>query len=96
MKRLKWGLQPLFRSLFHSLETKLAWPSYSGCVLLGLAIFFFIAATNTLSGWLYVMSGMILALLTIALWLVRQNLRRLTVECRLRRRCRWAMCSSFD
>lgn len=80
MKRLKWGLQPLFRSLFHSLETKLAWPSYSGCVLLGLAIFFFIAATNTLSGWLYVMSGMILALLTIALWLVRQNLRRLTVE----------------
>lgn len=76
MKRFKWGLQPLF----HSLEAKLAWPSYSGCVLLGLAVFFFIAATNTLSGWLYVMSGMILALLIIALWLVRQNLRRLTVE----------------
>ncbi len=80
MKRFKWGLQPLFRSLFQTLETKLAWPSYSGCVLLGLAVFFFIAATNTLSGWLYVMSGVILALLTIALWLVRQNLRRLTVE----------------
>ena len=80
MKRLKWGLQPLFRSFFRSLEVKLAWPSYSGGVLLGLAVFFFIAATNTLSGWLYVMSGVILALLTIALWLVRQNLRRLTVE----------------
>ena len=66
-------------AIFHSIETKLAWPSYSGCVLLGLAVFFFIAATNTLSGWLYVMSGMILALLAIALWLVRQNLRRLTV-----------------
>lgn len=80
MKRFKWRLQSLFRSLRYSLETRLAWPSYSGCVLLGLAVFFFIAATNTLSGWLYVMSGIILALLAIALWLVRQNLRRLTVE----------------
>ena len=75
MKRLKMTIS----AIFHSIEAKLAWPSYSGCVLLGLAVFFFIAATNTLSGWLYVMSGMILALLAIALWLVRQNLRRLTL-----------------
>ena len=33
-----------------------------------------------MTGWLYVMSGIILALLTIALWLVRQNLRGLTVD----------------
>ena len=80
LKHLKWRRQAFLRSLFRSIEEKLAWPSYSGCVLLGLAVFFFIAATNTLTGWLYVMSGVILALLTIALWLVRQNLRGLTVE----------------
>jgi uncharacterized protein (DUF58 family) len=66
--------------LLSSTESRLALPSYSGCVLLGLAGFFFIAATNTLSGWLYVMSGVILALMAIALWLVRQNLRGLTVS----------------
>ncbi len=73
------GPRTALRRLLHSTESKLAVPSYSGCVLLGLAGFFFIAATNTLSGWLYVMSGVILALMAIALWLVRQNLRGLTV-----------------
>jgi uncharacterized protein (DUF58 family) len=73
------GTRSALQRLLHSAELKLALPSYSGCVLLGLAGFFFIAATNTLSGWLYVMSGVILALMAIALWLVRQNLRGLTV-----------------
>ncbi len=73
------GPRSALQRLLNSTELKLALPSYSGCVLLGLAGFFFIAATNTLSGWLYVMSGVILALMAIALWLVRQNLRGLTV-----------------
>jgi uncharacterized protein (DUF58 family) len=76
MKGPRYALQ----RLLHSTESKLALPSYSGCVLLGLAGFFFIAATNTLSGWLYVMSGVILALMAIALWLVRDNLRFLSLE----------------
>ncbi len=80
MKSPKSVLRQLAQNVKINLETKGAQPSYSGGVLLGLAGFFFIAATNTLSGWLYVMSGVILALMAIALWLVRQNLRQLTVE----------------
>jgi uncharacterized protein (DUF58 family) len=48
------------------LETRWAAPDYSGWLLLGLAVFFFGAATNTMSGWLYVMSGVMAALLGVA------------------------------
>jgi|694.fasta_scaffold01300_18 uncharacterized protein (DUF58 family) len=41
-------------------------PAYSGWLLLGLMIFFLGAATNTLAGWLYVISGGMAALLAIA------------------------------
>ncbi len=49
-------------------------PAYSGWLLLGLMFFFLGAATNTLSGWLYVISGGMAALLAIA---VRQPVRQL-------------------
>jgi uncharacterized protein (DUF58 family) len=70
----------LFRRFSHYLERRWVAPAYVGWVLLGLAVFFFAAATNTLSGWLYVMSGLLLALLAIAAILPPRNLSGLKVE----------------
>ena len=50
----------------HWLETRWVTPAYAGWVLLGLTLFFLLAAANTLAGWLYVLSGLGLALLAIA------------------------------
>ena len=41
-------------------------PAYSGWLLLGLMVFFLGAATNTLAGWLYVISGGMAALLALS------------------------------
>ena len=68
------------KSFLKILEHRLAVPSYSGVVLSGFALFFFVAATNTMAGWLYVMSGLILALLGIATVSVRRNLRGIWVD----------------
>lgn len=54
-------------------------PAYGGWLLGSLALFFFGAATNTLSGWLYVMSGVIFALLLFAAILPIQTVRQLKV-----------------
>lgn len=62
------------------LETRFCTPAYSGWVLLGLAICFFGAATNTMAGWLYVLSGLISALLIIGAILPGRSLRHLTVS----------------
>lgn len=59
------------------LEAHWVTPAFSGWLLIGLSIFFFIAGTNTLSGWLYVLSGIGLALLAIAALLPRRTLRQL-------------------
>ncbi|MBE9138275.1 DUF58 domain-containing protein [Nodosilinea sp. LEGE 07088] len=61
------------------LERRWVNPAYGGWLLLGLAVFFFAAATNTLAGWLYVMSGVMLALLTVAALLPPRNLKGLVV-----------------
>ncbi len=61
------------------LETHWVTPAYSGWLLGGLSVFFFIAATNTLSGWLYVISGIGIALLAIAALLPERTLRSLLV-----------------
>lgn len=58
----------------------MACPSYSGTLLLGFSLFFFIAATNTMAGWLYVMSGLILALLGISTFLARQMIRGIDLD----------------
>ncbi|KAM3091688.1 DUF58 domain-containing protein [Phormidesmis sp. 146-12] len=63
----------------HWLETHWLTPAYSGWVLGGLALFFFMAATNTLAGWLYVISGVTVALLAIAAFLSAQNLRGIQI-----------------
>jgi uncharacterized protein (DUF58 family) len=69
-----------FRRITDWLETRWVNPAYSGWLLGSLAIFFFIAATNTLAGWLYVMSGMMSALLIIAGIDAYRNLRSLDVR----------------
>lgn len=61
-------------------ETHWIVPAYGGWVLLGLAAFFFAAATNTLAGWLYVISGVMLGLLLIAAILPPRNLTGIDVE----------------
>ncbi|HTL90028.1 MAG TPA: DUF58 domain-containing protein [Leptolyngbya sp.] len=54
-------------------------PAYSGWLLGGMGGFFFFAATNSMSGWLYAMSGVAVALMTIAAILSRRTLRGLTI-----------------
>ena len=54
-------------------------PAYSGWVLLGLTLCFLGAATNTMAGWLYVMSGVTLALLSVASILPQRALHGLSV-----------------
>lgn len=62
------------------LETHWVNPSYSGWLLAGLGIFFFAAGTNTLSGWLYVLSGVIIASLAIAAILPERSLRGIQIK----------------
>ncbi|PSN17662.1 DUF58 domain-containing protein [filamentous cyanobacterium CCP5] len=62
------------------LETHWVAPAYVGWVLLGLTVFFFAAATNTLAGWLYVMSGVLAALLAVSALLPPANLKGLKLQ----------------
>jgi uncharacterized protein (DUF58 family) len=56
-------------------ETKLPKPTFATMVLMALTLFFFAAATNTLSGWLYVISGLSLGLMSLAAVLPGWELR---------------------
>ncbi|MBE9203403.1 DUF58 domain-containing protein [Synechocystis salina LEGE 06099] len=62
------------------LERRWVTPSYAGWLLLVLAICLFGAATNSMAGWLYVISGISFALLIIAAILPRRSLRQLQLE----------------
>lgn len=62
------------------LETRWVTPAYAGWLLLSLSLFFFGAATNTMSGWLYVISGVSMALLSIAAILPVRSLRSLALH----------------
>ena len=62
------------------LETRWVAPAYSGWLLSSLALFFFISATNTLAGWLYVISGISFALLAIAAILPERMLRGIQLQ----------------
>lgn len=55
-------------------------PAYSGWLLGGLSIFFFAAATNTLAGWLYVISGVMLAIVGIGALLPARSIRNLQIS----------------
>lgn len=70
----------LTTQLANWLETHWVTPAFAGWLLGGLALFFFGAATNTMAGWLYVMSGVTFALLGTAAILPRQSLLPLKVH----------------
>jgi uncharacterized protein (DUF58 family) len=63
-------------------KTRNRWPrpSFGAVILLGLGIFFFLAATNTLSGWLYVLSAMLLGVIAIGLGLPLLQVSDLRVQ----------------
>ncbi|NET53069.1 MAG: DUF58 domain-containing protein, partial [Merismopedia sp. SIO2A8] len=67
------------KKLIDWMEAHWVSPAYSGWLLLGLSVFFFGAASNTMAGWLYVISGTILAVLAIAAILPERTLRQLAV-----------------
>ncbi|WP_088893726.1 DUF58 domain-containing protein [Leptolyngbya ohadii] len=69
-----------FRQITNWLETHWVTPTYSGWLLLGLSLFFFGAATNTMSGWLYVMSGVMFALLVIGAILPERSLQGIRIR----------------
>lgn len=62
------------------LERHWVTPAYSGWLLGGIALCFFGAALNTMAGWLYVLSGVSLALLGIAAVLPRRSLLGLNIR----------------
>ncbi|WP_072620673.1 DUF58 domain-containing protein [Spirulina major] len=62
------------------LESNGAAPAFGGGVLLTIGLCFFGAATNTMAGWLYVISGLILALLILGAVLPMRSLKALQVQ----------------
>jgi uncharacterized protein (DUF58 family) len=56
----------VFQHLERWLESHWVTPAYSGWVILALTVCFLLAASNTMAGWLYVISAICLALLAIA------------------------------
>lgn len=64
----------------HWLETHWVTPAYAGCLLAGIALCFFGAATNTMAGWLYVISGLIFGLLVLAAILPARSLKLIQVR----------------
>ncbi|MBL1210130.1 DUF58 domain-containing protein [Geminocystis sp. GBBB08] len=67
-------------SFIHWLENRWAIPAYSGWVLIGIALSFFGAATNTMAGWLYVLSGILLSLLGVNFFISIKTLKQLQVK----------------
>jgi uncharacterized protein (DUF58 family) len=70
----------MFERTTNWLETKWVTPAYAGWLLIALTICFFGAATNTMAGWLYVMSGVGVALLGVAAILPARSLQSLTID----------------
>ncbi|AFZ14032.1 protein of unknown function DUF58 [Crinalium epipsammum PCC 9333] len=79
LKRVE-GSMGVINRITSWLETHWATPAYAGWLLLGIAICFFAAATNTMAGWLYVISGIIFAMLGLGAVLSVRSLRDLIVR----------------
>jgi uncharacterized protein (DUF58 family) len=69
-----------FQRIIQWLETRWVAPAYGGWLIGGLSLFFFVAATNTMAGWLYVISGVMFALLAIAAILPARSLRDIQIQ----------------
>ncbi len=70
----------IYYQLSNWLETHWVTPAYAGGLLGIFSIFFFGAATNTMAGWLYVISGMSFALLGMGAVLPRRSLLQIKVR----------------
>jgi hypothetical protein len=68
------------KNITNRLETHASSPSYGAWVLAGVAICYLGAAINTMAGWLYVISGVCLALLGVSVFLARRSLKNLVVK----------------
>jgi uncharacterized protein (DUF58 family) len=67
------------KRFFKWLESRFATPEFIGGMYAALTLFFFMAATNTLSGWLYVISGVSLALLIVGAVMPKRLLAEIVV-----------------
>ncbi|MGI0479321.1 DUF58 domain-containing protein [Geminocystis sp. CENA526] len=67
-------------SFFNWLERRWATPAYGGWVLIGIALSFFGAATNTMAGWLYVLSGVLFSLLALNLFISINTLKQIHLK----------------
>lgn len=70
----------LLRFVTDWLETHWVAPAYAGGVLLSLGIAFFGAAVNSMAGWLYAISGVMLAIAVINIWSSPRSLHGLQVH----------------
>jgi uncharacterized protein (DUF58 family) len=67
------------KRFFKWLERRFATPEFIGGMYFALTLFFFMAATNTLSGWLYVISGVSFALLIVGAVMPKRLLAEMVV-----------------
>ncbi|PZV16539.1 MAG: DUF58 domain-containing protein [Pseudanabaena sp.] len=67
------------KRFFKWLESRFATPEFIGGMYTALTLFFFMAATNTLAGWLYVISGVSLALLIVGAVMPKRLLAEMVV-----------------
>ena len=68
-----------YKHFFQWLERRFATPEFIGGMYTTLTLFFFMAATNTLSGWLYVISGVSFALLIVGAVMPKRFLAEMVV-----------------
>ncbi len=73
-------MKKLILKLNNWLESRFCTPSYAGWILGGIGISFFGAATNTMVGWLYAMSGIIFSLLGLAAVLAWRSLKDMQIR----------------
>ena len=69
----------MLRRVSRWMETNWVTPAYGGWVLLGITLCFLGAATNTMAGWLYVISGVTIALLSVSSILPQRQMQGLEV-----------------
>ncbi|MEM1238809.1 MAG: DUF58 domain-containing protein [Cyanobacteria bacterium P01_H01_bin.26] len=69
----------LLKRMSRWMEANWVTPAYSGWVLLGITLCFLGAASNTMAGWLYVISGVTIALLSVSSILPQRSLQGLAI-----------------
>lgn len=72
--------KPQKLSWYSKLERRWVAPAYGGGVLFAISLSFFGAATNTMAGWLYVISGTIFAILFLGVILPIRAIRELEIR----------------